>query len=53
MDICDDRHNPKYQVKYLAAKGSDYYPTWLVCETCMGKRCFSDKTQIETIEVLA
>ena len=54
MDVCEHRHVPKYQVKYQSAKGSTYYPMWLVCEACMeNKICFSDKTQIESIEVLA
>ncbi len=54
MDICDERHDPKYQVKYQSAKGSTYYPVWLVCDSCMeNKRCFSDSKQIESIEVLA
>jgi hypothetical protein len=54
MDVCDGRHDPKYQVKYQSAKGSNYYPMWLVCEACMeNKLYFNDKTQIESIEVLA
>ena len=53
MDQCDVRHDPKYQIKYQSAKGSNYNPVWLVCDSCMGKRCFSDKELIESIEVLA
>jgi len=53
MDTCDTRHEPKFHVKYISAKGSDYYPEWLVCEMCMGKKCFGNKAQILSIEVLA
>ena len=54
MDVCDVRHEPKYQVKYNSAKGSNYNPLWLVCDLCMAnKRCFSDKDQIKSIEALA
>lgn len=54
MDVCNVRHDPKYQVKYMSAKGSNYNPVWLVCDSCMGnKRYFSDKEQIESIDVLA
>ena len=54
MDVCDTRHEPKYQVTYTAAKGSNCYPLWLVCDSCMNnKECFSDKDQIKSIEVLA
>ena len=53
MDVCDDRHAPKYQVKYRSAKGSNYNPVWLVCESCMeNKLHFYDKKQIKSIEVL-
>ncbi len=54
MDVCDIRHDPKYQVKYQSAKGSNYNPIWLVCDSCMeNKQCFFDKDQIKSIEVLA
>ena len=54
MDVCDTRHDPIYQVKYHSAKGGNYYPVWLVCDSCMeNKLCFGDKEQIESIEVLA
>ena len=53
MEICDVRHEGKYMVKYQSAKGRNYNPVWLVCESCIeNKRCFSDKTQIESIEVM-
>lgn len=54
MEQCDIRHDPKYQVKYMSAKGSNHSPVWLVCDSCMdNKRCFNDKEQIESVEVLA
>ena len=54
MDVCDTRHDLKYQVIYNAANGSTYTPTWKVCESCMtNKQCFSDKSQIKSVEVLA
>ncbi len=53
MEVCDDRHTPKYQVKYHSARGSNYNPVWLVCELCMeDKPHFNDKGQIKSIEVL-
>jgi hypothetical protein len=52
MDICDARHEPKFQVKYLSAKGTNFNPIWLVCEMCMGKDCFGNKDQIISMEVL-
>ncbi len=53
MEVCDVRHESKYQIIYHSAKGSNYNPVWLVCDSCMeNKRCFSDKTQIKSIEVL-
>ncbi len=54
MDPCDSRHDPKYQITYYSAKGSQYSPVWLVCDSCMkNKQCFFDKDQIKSIEVLA
>jgi len=53
MDVCDTRHDPKYQVTYISAKGSNNIPVWLVCDLCMeNKQCFYDKDQIKSIEVL-
>ncbi len=54
MDVCDTRHDPKYQVTYNSAKGRRFNPIWLVCDSCMNnKECFFDKDQIKSIEVLA
>lgn len=52
MNQCDERHDPKFQIKYLSGKGSNYNPIWLVCEMCMDKLCFGDKKEILSIEVL-
>jgi hypothetical protein len=38
MNICEDRHEPQYQVTYRPAKGRDFCPVWLVCESCLVNR---------------
>ena len=53
MDVCDTRHEPKFQVTYMPAKGTARNPTWLVCDMCMDKTCFGDKDYILSIDVLA
>jgi len=54
MNICDERHTPKYKVLYRGAKNSDYFPEWMVCEACIqNKNCFGDRDQIISIEILA
>ncbi len=54
MDICDTRHEPKFQVTYMHTKGSNHVLSWLVCDMCMeNKNCFGDKTQITSMDVLA
>ncbi|MHA7646913.1 hypothetical protein [Nitrosopumilus sp. S4] len=54
MNICEDRHTPKYQVTYKPAKNGHHAPKWLVCEACLStKQCFGEKDQIETMEILA
>ena len=53
MDICDARHDLKFQVKYIPAKGTNHNPIWLVCEMCMEKDCFGNKDQILSMDVLA
>ncbi len=50
MNICEERHAPKYNVIYKVVKGSSYNPEWLVCSACLsGKNCFGDKDQILSI----
>ena len=46
MNLCEERHIPKYVIKYMGSKGSKYTPTWHVCEMCMQKECFGKKTDI-------
>jgi hypothetical protein len=46
MNICEDRHTPKYVVRYKGARGSNYIPTWQVCEMCFNKECFGNKEDI-------
>ena len=54
MNVCEDRHEPKYRVKYKPAKGGKYIPTWLVCQACLeNKRHFGDDDLILTVEILA
>ena len=54
MNICEDRHEQKYQITYKSAKGSKYAPVWLVCEACMENQdCFGSKEQVESVSVLA
>ena len=53
MSICKDWHEPKYRVTYKPAKGSNYTPVWLVCESCMvNKNHFGSEDQIVTVEIL-
>ena len=52
MNQCDERHDPKFQIKYMSVKGSNFNPIWLVCEMCMDKPYFGDKKEILSIEVL-
>ena len=52
MNQCDERHDPKFQIKYVSGKGSNFNPIWLVCERCMDKLCFVNKKEILSIEVL-
>ncbi len=64
MNICEDRHEPKYQVTYKSAQPKYYNPfesvasrsnapVWLVCESCMeNKECFGTHDDIETMEIL-
>ena len=54
MNICEERHEPKYQITYKPAKGSQQAPLWLVCESCLSnEHCFGDKDQIQFMEILA
>jgi len=53
MNICDDRHEPKYQIIYKSAKGRNYAPVWLVCENCLeNQEHFGSEDQIEVMGIL-
>lgn len=50
MNICEERHSPKYKVIYRGVTGSCYTPTWLVCPSCLeSKPEFGDKEQILSV----
>ena len=51
MNQCDVRHDPKFQIKYMSGKGSNFNPKWLVCDMCMNKLYFGNKDEILSIEV--
>ena len=54
MNVCEDRHEPKYQITYKSAKGGLHTPVWLVCESCMeNKRHFGSEDVIESVRILA
>ena len=52
MNICEERHAPKYKIIYKGVRGSCYNPTWLVCPNCLeNETCFSDKDQILSVMI--
>ncbi len=65
MNVCEDSHEPKYQITYKSSTpkyqavsdfvtSEKYTPVWLVCEKCMeNKECFGAHDEIESVEVLA
>jgi len=61
MNVCDLRHEPKYQITYKPAqngnhtytKSNNYKPVWLVCDSCMEtKHHFGSEEEIDSIEVM-
>ena len=52
MNVCEDRHEPKYQVTYKSTKGNLQGPVWLVCESCFNKRPFGSDDYVESIFTL-
>ena len=53
MNVCEDKHEPKYQITYKSAKGGTYIPVWLVCESCMeNKTYFGSEDEIESVRIL-
>lgn len=54
MNQCEDRHEPKYRIKYKPAKGNRYSPEWIVCEACFeNKKQFGNEDDIMSIEIMA
>jgi len=54
MNICEERHEPKYHITYKPAKCSEYHPEWLVCESCLiSRNCFGSDQEIETVRILS
>lgn len=51
MNICEDNHEPKYQVAYKPSLGGKYTPVWLVCENCMeNKKYFGSADIIKSVK---
>ena len=54
MNVCEDRHETKYNITYKSASSGEYTPVWLVCESCMeNKKHFGSEEEIETVRILA
>lgn len=54
MNLCEDRHEPKFKVTYKPAKGHSYRPVWLVCPSCLeNKRHFGSEDMVESIVPLS
>ncbi len=50
MNICYDRHDPKYEIKYKPSRPGVFPSVWLVCEQCFGKpEFFGSINEIESI----
>ncbi len=52
MNVCDERHDPTRLVIYRGAKGSNYNPVWLVCDSCMDTDHFGSAEQIDSMDIL-
>ena len=53
MNICVERHEPKFKVTYKSSKDGTYIPVWLVCDICMqDKACFGSEDEIKKVELL-
>ncbi len=51
MNVCEDKHEPKYQITYKSAKGGEYIPVWLVCENCMeNKKQFGSDDEVVSVK---
>lgn len=46
-NFCEERHTPKFKIKYKGSVEGSYHPTWLVCPNCLeNKPCFGDRKNI-------
>lgn len=44
----------KYEITYKSAKGGQYTPTWLVCDSCYeNRKCFGADDVIESVKAIA
>ena len=47
-------HELKFEITYKPAKGRQYTPKWLVCESCYeNRKCFGSDDVIESVKVIA
>jgi hypothetical protein len=53
MNICEDRHEPKFKVTYKPAPGHEYCPVWMVCAQCFEKSHFGSEELVKSIESLS
>ena len=54
MNICQEGHEPKYQITYKSAIRGKYIPVWLVCESCIeNKKHFGSDDEVISVERLA
>ena len=53
MNICEDRHEPKFKVTYKPAPGHEYCPVWMVCAQCFEKSHFGSEELVRSIESLS
>ena len=50
MNVCNDRHEPIYQIKYKSTTPGGICSEWYVCEQCFGKEeFFGSSEEIESI----
>lgn len=52
MEICSDRHDLVYRIRYKPSTPGGAYTEWKVCELCFEKDEFGDDKTIESITVL-
>lgn len=53
MNLCEDRHEPKFKITYKSVPGRDYCNAWLVCEQCFEKIHFGSDELVKSIELLS